>query len=615
MPDAGPVAPAPAPAATIKPQRFLEPGVASAWTFPDQAQRRERAQRLATKIGSQLDAEHDRAVTGAGFAFALVVDGEVVLLKAKGVADLENKRVTTPDTIFRVASITKTFTATSVMMIRDQQKLALADPLTQHLPDFDVGYPHRDAQPIRIEHLLTHSAGLVRSGPYAELKRPSTEDDLIDAMKLPLTSDPGLAHKYSNFGFGLLGLLIGRKSGVPYRDFVQTKILEPLSMTSSGFDLTKLPADRLSVGYKHDGPRLSAAPMTTNGAGEGAGGLYSSARDMAEWLRFQLGAWPPRDDPDEGIVKRATLREMHTPRLPFMIGASAIAGGTSRAHVKSIGLGWEITKGCYFDRLVGHDGDIDGFHARLRFDADRGFGFVLLANSDNADVTGVLERLLDTIATEDSLAPRRRDPAPELLSLATNAVKKMGATAWTADEHNATFSEQLRSQFTLGEAVALGPKILKEVGACWFQRTELVTDALDAELLFRCQKGILRASVRATGSPLRLFGFKVDVMKPADDDQLDVARSIVQRMQSKDDNALAKALNSKAVTTTSKILLRAGADAGPCKLEGGDVSPWSRAATFRLSCAKSKNATLRLAQRDSGIVDVVSVDTPTRCLR
>jgi CubicO group peptidase (beta-lactamase class C family) len=600
-------------AAAARPQQFLDPGIASSWTFPDAAKRKAQAQHLAAKLSAQLDSEHDRATTGAGFAFALVVDGEVVLLKAKGIADLENKRVATPDTIYRVASITKTFTATSVMALRDENKVGLEDPLAAHLAELDVAYPHRDSPPIRIRQVLTHSAGLARSGPYAELARPSTEADLIEAMKLPLTSDPGLGHRYSNFGFGVLGLMVGRKAGMPYRDFVRTRLLEPLGMTSSSFDLAKLPPDRLAVGYRHEGPGLAPFPMTANGAGEAAGGLYSSARDMAEWIRFQLAAWPPRDDPDEAPVKRATLREMHTPHLPFAIGSSVIAGGASRAHSRSVGLAWEVLKGCYFDRLVGHDGDLDGFHARLRFDADRNLGFVLLGNSDNGDMSGVLDRLLDTIATEDMLAPRKRDPAPALIERANDAVKRLG-TSWKDDDHTQAFTETLRSGFGLAEAVALGGRIAKDVGTCTYARAESVTDALDAELLYQCSRGMLRASVRGTGTPLRLFGFKIDVMKPANDDQLAVAKELVLRMQTRDDAALAKALQTKAVATQSKLLLKAGIDAGACKVEGGDVSPWSRAATFRLSCAKTR-ATLRLQQRSSGAVDLLGIDTPTKCLR
>ncbi len=593
-------------------QRFVEAGTASPWSFPDATRRKDRAQRLANKLSAQLDAEHDRTATGASFSFALVIDGAVVLLKAKGVADLENKRVATPDTIYRIASITKTFTASAVMLLRDEGKLAIGDPLAGHLPDLDVLYPHHDAAPIRIEQVLTHSAGFARSGPYAELARPSTEEDLTLAMKLPLAGDPGLGHRYSNFGFGLLGLMVGRKSGMPYRDFVRTRLLEPLRMTSSGFDVAQLPPDRLAVAYQRSG---AAQKPTMNGAGEGAGGLYATARDLAEWIRFQLAAWPPRDDADEGPLRRSTIREMHQPRLPFDVGSRSLhGGGGTRAFARSVGLTWEVLKGCYFDRLVGHDGDLDGFHARLRFDVDRNLGFVLLGNSDTADMSGVAERILDTIAGEDLLAPRRREPAPALVARVEAAVKRLG-TSWTEADHAETFSEAARARLPLPEAVAIGTRIAKDVGTCTFARADVVTDALDAELVFQCTRGTLRAAARGTGSPVRLVGFKVDVMTPANDDELAVGRELVARMSAKDDAALAKALGTKAgVAVASRTLLAAGNEAGACKLEGGEISPWSHAGSFRLACRRTR-ATLRVQRRDSGVLELVGVDAPVHCLR
>lgn len=600
-------------------QRFLDPAVASSWSFPDAATRKERTERLAAKLASQLDAEHDRATTGAGFAFALVVDGEIALLHSRGVADLENQRVATPDTIYRVASVTKTFTASAIMALRDEGKLGLGDSLATHLPELDVVYPHRDASPIRVEQVLTHSAGLMRSGPYAELARPSTEADLAEAMRMPLTSDPGMGHRYSNFGFALLGLVVSREGGMPYRDFVRTRLLEPLGMTSSGFDLTRLPAERLAVGYRqgsggHGRGGLTPVPMSGNGAGEAAGGLYSSARDMAAYLRLQLRAWPPRDEPDDAPLKRATLREMQTPHLSYSLGFADVSGETSRAYARSVGLPWEVLKGCYFDRLVGHDGDLEGFHARVRFDPDRNFGFVLLGNTDGADLTGVVDRLLDTIATDDLLAQRKREPAPMLVERAIDAVRRIGPS-WTDDDHAATFSETLRTPFPTASAAALGERIAKDVGECTYERAELVTDALDADLVFRCARGTLRASVRGTGTPLHLYGFKLDAMKPANDDQLAVAKTIVSRMTTKDDAALAKVLHTKAVTAPSKMLLAAGSEGGTCRVEGGEVSPWSRAAAFRLVCTKTR-ATLRLQERASGVLDIVAIDTPPRrCLR
>jgi CubicO group peptidase (beta-lactamase class C family) len=619
---AGSPTPLPTAADASRAQRFVDRDSAASWTFADASVRRDHGQRLAAKLAAQLDAEPlppssgTNAASGVGFAFALVLDGEPVLFKARGGADAESRRPATPDTIYRIASITKTFTATAIMILRDEGKLALADPLATHLTELDPPYPHQDAPPLRIEQILSHSAGLVRSGPYAELARPSTEADLVEAMRLPLANDPGLGHRYSNFGFGLLGLVVARRSGGgPYREFVQRRILDPLGMTSSGFDLAKLPPERLATGYRIEAGVLRPTPVTANGAGEGAGGLWASVRDMTAFLRLELGAWPPRDDPDDGPVRRATLREMHAARVPFALGTTTL-GGVSRPWVRSVGLGFEITKGCYFERLVGHDGDLDGFHARMRFDPDRGIGMVLLGNSDTVDVAGIVERVIDTIATEDLLQPRQKQPAPALVERAADVVKRIGAS-WTAAEHAQVFAE-IPGRTSQPEIAGLLTRLAKEVGGCSSAapRVEGAVDALDVELVFRCARGIVRVQVRGAGAPLRLTSFRADPMTPAETEQLDLVAGLLPRMQKRDDASLAKVLstNPKLVSAASKLLLKAGADAGTCRADGGDVSPWTHAASFRLSCTRGK-AVLRLQTQKSGGVDLQGIDMPVKCLR
>jgi CubicO group peptidase (beta-lactamase class C family) len=488
-----------------RPLRFGDPEAAVRWAFPDAPRRREAARRLAAKLAAQLDVEHDRGATGPGFSFALVVDGDVVLRHANGLADVEGGRAATPETIYRIASITKTFTATAVMALRDEGRLATSDPLSAHLPELDAVYPHRDSSPIRIEQVLTHSAGLARSGRYAELARPSTEADLVDAMALPLADDPGIAHHYSNLGFGLLGLMAGRTAGMPYRELIRTRLLAPLGMTSSAFDVAALPHERVAISYERDGSPIQA---TANGAAEGAGGMWSTAPDLARWIRFQLAAWPPRDDPDDGPVRRATLREMQMPRVPI-----AMIPGAPRAHALSVGLAWEITTGCYFDRLVGHDGVLEGFRSALRLDVDRALGFVLLTNSEAADVRGIAERLLDTIATEDLLARRRREPAPALVARVEDVLRRLGSS-WTDADHEEAFTGGLRKDLGRADAVALGRRIDEDAGSCRYARAESVDDALDAELSFECARGALRVVARASGKPLRLAAFKVTFVRP-----------------------------------------------------------------------------------------------------
>jgi CubicO group peptidase (beta-lactamase class C family) len=584
------------------------------WVLPDAATRPTKARELAARIERVLDDEHDRGRTGASFSFALVVDGVTVLDKARGVADLDAKVVATPETIYRVASITKTFTTAAILSLRDRGVLRLDDAVARHLTELgDASYPTRDAAPLSIAQILTHAGGLPRSGAYAALDRPSTEDDLAEAMRAPLDLDPGVTYRYSNLGFGLLGLLVARKTGAPYRDWVKGHLLEPLEMRSSGFDVATLPAARLAVGYVRDATgKLTRRPMTSNGVGEGAGGLFSTSGDMARWIAFQLAAWPPRDDDDAGPVRRASLREAHLPRhVHEVTTAEGRVEGTyaRRVEAKAIGLGWHVTSGCYFDRLVGHDGDLDGFHARLRFDPSRGVGFVLLTSSDAAQATPIAERVLDTIALHDALAPYERAPSAELSRAVERAMGAMGG-AWTDAQHAETFAESLRAVLSAADVRRLAVERARAVGSCKPARTLGASGALDGAYEYACARGRLRVTARGTGSPLRLQTFSITTVTPPSDDDRKVARAVTTSMARRADAELAASLGVRDAAAIGARLRGEGASAGPCRVGDGETT--GKTTTFALTCARRSGA-LRLVTGASGVRP--ELDLTARCVR
>lgn len=584
------------------------------WVLPDAATRASKTAELARRLERVLDEEHDRGRTGASFSFALVVDGRVALTKARGVADLENKVVATPDTIYRIASITKTFTATALLALRDEGKLRLDDPLALHLPELrEAQYPTSDAAPITIADVLSHGAGLARSGAYAALERPSTEADLAEAMRGALDLDPGVSYRYSNLGFGLLGLAIARKERASYRDVIRARLLAPLGMTSSGFDAAALPAERLAVGYVRDARgALIRRPMTQNGAGEGAGGLFSTARDMAAWLSLQLGAWPPRSGDDTGPLRRATLREAHAPRRVhdvttrdgFVDGVYA-----RRLEARSVGLAWHVTQGCYFERLVGHDGDLDGFHARLRFDPSRGVGFVLLTSSDSAEATPIAERLLDVIALFDGLGAYTRAPAEALTGLVERALARMSA-GWTDEDQEALLTESLRVQLAAREVRRLADERRAEVGTCRLSRAAGATSALDGSFVFACDRGGLAVHARATGAPLRLQSLTVHTVTPPTPEDTTAARAVVAAMRGGGAGDLAAALGARDVTSTAARLRTRGASAGPCRLGPGERT--GKTTSFELTCSRERG-TLELVRSPSGARPEVHL--APRCVR
>ncbi|MGH9722914.1 MAG: serine hydrolase domain-containing protein, partial [Bryobacteraceae bacterium] len=191
-----------------------------------------------------------------GLIFGIVIDGDLVHVKSFGVRDRSSKDAVTPGTAFRIASMTKSFTALAILKLRDEGKLSLEDPVAKWIPEFArMNYPTRDTAPIRVRQLLTHGAGFPEDNPWGDQQLGIPDDTLTGWLRkgIPFSTPPGTAYEYSNYGFGLLGRIVAKASGVAYRDYLEKQILAPLGMTSSTLEPSIVPASRRAIGYRRTG--------------------------------------------------------------------------------------------------------------------------------------------------------------------------------------------------------------------------------------------------------------------------------------------------------------------------------------------------------------------------
>jgi serine-type D-Ala-D-Ala carboxypeptidase/endopeptidase len=188
-----------------------------------------------------------------GMVYGVVVDGRLVHVKGLGIQDIDSRRPVSADTLFRIASMTKAFTALSILKLRDDGKLALEAPAETYIPEIrGWKYPTDDSPRIRLRHLLTHTAGLVTDDPWGDRQTPLPDEDFTRLLRegVPFTRPPGTAMEYSNLGYAMLGRIITNVAQQPYKDYIEGLLLKPLGMTSSGFDVTRAPADRRALGYR-----------------------------------------------------------------------------------------------------------------------------------------------------------------------------------------------------------------------------------------------------------------------------------------------------------------------------------------------------------------------------
>lgn len=300
-----------------------------------------------------------------GLAVGVVVDQDLVWAKGFGVADVNKLTPVTPQTLFRMASHTKLFTAMAIMQLRDAGKLRLSDPVSQHLPWFRIQPAVEGDLPVTIEDLLTHGSGLPReaAAPYWITFQFPTRQQVEQTITTQRAAyAPQVRWKYSNLAYALAGYVVESVSGKPWDQYVRTSILDPLGMRSTTID-ENLPG--LATGYGRrmpDGSRRVMGFMNTSGIAPAAG-LTSNIEDMARFVAFQM-----RGDPR--ILRPATLREMH--RVRFL--QSNWAGGW--------GLGFSVTR--RNDKTyVGHGGSLAGYKTHTSINLDDKIGVIVLSNADD----------------------------------------------------------------------------------------------------------------------------------------------------------------------------------------------------------------------------------------
>ena len=317
-----------------------------------------------------------------GVVVGVVSDQQLVWTKGFGYADVESKTPMTPDVKFRMASHSKLFTATSIMQLRERNKVRLDDRVEQHLPWFKVKRAAEDDGPITIEQLLTHASGLPReAGDHWTTGEFPTADQLralMPAREAPYA--PQVRWKYSNLAYTLAGMVVESASGLRWADYVQRNIFDPLGMTSSSVD-KDVPG--LATGYARrmpDGTRQRFGFVDARGMAA-ATGITSTVGDMAKFVSAQF-----RTGPMGGaqILSTSSLREMHRVRSleNTWTSGSAIGFAVSRVGDKT---------------YIGHGGGYPGFTTQTLINLDAKVGVIVLTNGGDSDPMAMAQQLMNSV--------------------------------------------------------------------------------------------------------------------------------------------------------------------------------------------------------------------------
>ena len=373
---------------------------------------------LFWKTGAMVDfAEVDSLAAGyyerggqPGLAYGIVAGGELVHAGGLGERHLGGPL---PDaaTVFRIASMTKSFTASAILALRDDGTLRLDDLAGDYVPELRDWAPvSPDSDRISIRHLLTMTAGFPTDDPWGDRQQglPLADFGAFLAGGVSCNWAPGTRFEYSNLGYAILGRIITAVTGMAYPDYIRHRLLTPLGMTRTGYEAEEfeLPGQRatgpegIARGYRRSPAGWAEVGYDPLGAFAPMGGIFSCVRDLARWVAGFAAAFPPGND-DAHPVRAASRREMQLPQVltGWAVPASFPGDGAS-APPATYGFGLFVDEHPALGRIVSHSGGYPGFGSNMAWHPASGTGVIALGNSTYAAMAPLAARMLEAVVRQ-----------------------------------------------------------------------------------------------------------------------------------------------------------------------------------------------------------------------
>ena len=389
-----------------------------------------------------------------GLAYGVVAGGELVHSGGCGVR-WTGGPVPDAGTVFRIASMTKSFTATMVLLLRDQGALRLTDPAERYVPELRGVRPvSSDCPPMTIRHLLTMTAGFTTDDPWGDRQQsldPAVFGRLLASGGVRSAWAPGTVFEYSNLGYAILGRVIEAVTGEDYAHAIAGHVLAPLGMSHTGFEASDFDPQSLARGYRQDAGSWLELEPDGYGAFAPMGGIFSCVADLASWVAGFAAAFPPREPAADGQatdsaadpvnpgpvgaidrahpLSRASRREMQFGHAAISSGGDGVVLKQTGPLSLSYGFGLFAEDDAVFGTIVQHSGGYPGYGSQMRWHPATGIGAIVLANGTYAHagtlagelLAAVLDACKEAAAARGAIrlhgpVPLRGGPWPETLA-------------------------------------------------------------------------------------------------------------------------------------------------------------------------------------------------------
>ncbi len=432
--------------------------------FEDEG-RLQRMQSLFPVI-EQLYASYAAKNHFPGYAFGIMLDGKLVYKGSGGYIDLEKKIPATTSAMFRIASMSKSFTAMAILQLRDQGKLQLDDPVAKYIPEIRDQQLTSDAPVITIRHLLTHSAGFPEDNPWGDRQLADTRETLLKLIRkgISFSNVPGVAYEYSNLGFACLGYIIEKVTGKPYSEYITEHICKPLNMSQAAYEYSLVPDAELAHGYRWIDNDWKTEALLHDGIYGAMGGMITSIESFSKYVALHQQAWPPRNDADEGPLRRSSIREMHQPwRFNSLNAQFVYPDGRKCPVATAYGYGLRWTRDCEGRTIIEHSGGLPGFGSNWKIFPEYGLGVILFANVTYANTSTINLQVLDTLIRAAKLRPASLPPSAILKERQSALLKLL--PNWNNAISSGIFAENFFDDYLIDALKKEAKEVFAKAGA------------------------------------------------------------------------------------------------------------------------------------------------------
>lgn len=395
----------------------------------------------------------DKNIT-KGLAYAIVKDGELITIKGHGLANADENRPFSSNTSFRIASVTKLFTATAVMQLHSKGLVDLHRDIRNYLPDFN--YKSIEGDSITLKNLLTHTAGFEDKNLERRTREASKQVPLKKYLynEMPKrVAKAGETFAYSNHGLALAGLIVEEVSGMAYEDFVQTELLSPLEMTNSTFDVSK--ANHFAKSYKKENEKWNILPFEYIKT-KPASMLISTVEDIAKFMNFHLQI---SSENDGSLISKESLAQMHCQQFRHHPQLPGVAIGFFEAYQNGL-------------RILRHGGTITNYGSYLSLIPEKGIGVFITHNGGDESLSKEMtQQFINHFFPVAHYEPIwNKNTATELSELNGEYVMNRFSKS-TIEKLNLLFTYKVKIEATGDSSISLWDQEFKELAPLLFENT------------------------------------------------------------------------------------------------------------------------------------------------